>query len=395
MSVSNVVTILGALLLTGLLAWYFFGPKRSRQAQMSEGVQIITVTVKGGYSPDIIEVASGVPVRMLFDRQESGDCTSRVVFPHFKVNQSLPAFETTTVEFLPEEPGEYEFACGMNMIRGRLLVVPGGAAAVDVARDSAMAFGTEPEMMGHLPGSVATSPQDGASSQGISQVAGDVRLGRALDNPVAMDAGSGEEGERKRELADLKRRVILGALLTTPVLFAVMVTDFFGATWMPASLMNPWLQLALISPVMVYTGWPIHRTGWLALGHRTADMNSLITLGTIAAFGFSLVVTAAPGSLPPEAQGVYYEAVGVIITLIMLGRLLETKAKAGTGEAIRTLIGLQPRTARVIRDQVESEVAIDDVALGDVVVVRPGEKLPVDGQVAQGRSSVDESMVTG
>ena len=118
--------------------------------------------------------------------------------------------------------------------------------------------------------------------------------------------------------------------------------------------MNPWLQLALIAPVMFYTGWPIHRTGWLALSHRTADMNSLITLGTFAAFGYSLVVTFLPWLLPDALREVYYEAVGVIITLILLGRLLETKAKAGTGEAIRALIGLQPRTARVVRDGAET-----------------------------------------
>src|SRR5665811_771728 len=146
---------------------------------------------------------------------------------------------------------------------------------------------------------------------------------------------------------------------------------------------------------MFYTGWPIHRTGWLALSHRTADMNSLVTLGTIAAYGYSLVVTLFPGVLPADVQAVYFEAVGVIVTLILLGRLLETKAKAGTGEAIRTLIGLQPRTARVIRAEAEIEVAIEDVALGDIVVVRPGEKLPVDGQVVEGSSPVDESMVTG
>jgi Cu+-exporting ATPase len=146
---------------------------------------------------------------------------------------------------------------------------------------------------------------------------------------------------------------------------------------------------------MFYTGWPIHRSGWLALSHRTADMNSLITLGTIAAFGFSLVVTVAPDVLPPEARGVYYEAVGVIITLILMGRLLESKAKAGTGEAIAALIGLQPRTATVIRDGGELELPIEEVLLGDLVVVRPGEKLPVDGEVAEGTSAVDESMVTG
>ena len=125
MSVIDAAILAGSSVLTGLLAWYFFGPKKSRQAELADGVQIVKVTVKGGYSPDVIQVASGVPVRMLFDRQESGDCSSRVVFPDFKVNQILPAFETTTVDFLPEEPGEYEFACGMGMIHGTLRVVGG------------------------------------------------------------------------------------------------------------------------------------------------------------------------------------------------------------------------------------------------------------------------------
>lgn len=197
------------------------------------------------------------------------------------------------------------------------------------------------------------------------------------------------------EIADLGRRVTAGAILSAPVVFAVMAVEVFGATWIPEVLMNRWFQLAVITPVMFYTGWPIHRTGWLALSHRTADMNSLITLGTIAAFGYSLVVTLVPGVLPENVREVYFEAVGVIITLILLGRLLETKAKAGTGEAIRALIGLQPRTARVIRGGVEVEVPVEDVVVGDTVLVRPGEKLPVDGEVVEGSSAVDESMVTG
>ena len=114
-------------------------------------------------------------------------------------------------------------------------------------------------------------------------------------------------------------------------------------------------------------------------------MNALITIGTIAAYGFSVVVTVAPGLLPAEVREVYFEAVGVIITLILLGRLFETQAKAGTGEAIRTLIGLQPRTARVLRAGAEIDIPIEDVLEGDIVVVRPGEKLPVDGEVVEGR----------
>ncbi|MEV0416319.1 HAD-IC family P-type ATPase [Streptomyces sp. NPDC050448] len=124
-------------------------------------------------------------------------------------------------------------------------------------------------------------------------------------------------------------------------------------------------------------------------------MNSLITLGTSAAYAYSLLVTLAPGLLPENVREVYYEAVGVILTLILLGRLLEARAKAGTGEAIRALLGLQARTARVVRDGAESEVPVEDVVVGDEIVIRPGEKIPVDSEVLTGSSAVDESMVTG
>lgn len=367
------VVILSALVLTGALAWFFFGPRKSSHAQLEDGFQVVRVTVKGGYHPDLLQVRPGSPVRIVFDRQESGDCSSRVVIPDFKVNELLPAHAATAVEFTPMEEGTYSFACGMNMIRGTLRVAGGDRPQPTLApngsqeRDEALGSGHE--------SSAISSPSDPASPAG------------GTDDP--------EAAERAAEIADLSRRVIVGAVLTTPVLFAVMMTEFFAVTWMPETLMNRWVQLALIAPVMLYTGWPIHRTGWLALSHRTADMNSLITLGTVAAFGFSLLVTTAPDLLPEGVREVYYEAVGVIITLILLGRLLETKAKAGTGEAIRTLIGLQPRTARVVRDGLETEVPIDAVVVNDIVVVRPGEKLPVDGQVTEGASSVDESMVTG
>ncbi|WNB86989.1 heavy metal translocating P-type ATPase [Cellulomonas sp. ATA003] len=382
MTAPEILTILGALVLTGFLAWFFFGPKRAHQAEMDEGVQVVRVKVQGGYSPDVVEVARGVPVRMEFDRQEAGDCTSRVVMPDFKVNQVLPAWETTIVEFTPQAAGVFEFACGMNMVRGRVQVLERATTAQSPG-----------------PSPVATvSPAAGGAGP-VPGHNGPDRSGTVLAAPsepaLASDPGDQERRERDAEIADLKRRVTVGSVLTAPVLFAVMLVEFFGAAWMPELLMNHWFQLALITPVMFYTGWPIHRTGWLALSHRTADMNSLITLGTIAAFGYSLLVTLAPGALPDNVQAVYYEAVGVIITLILLGRLLETKAKAGTGEAIRTLIGLQPRTARVVRGGEEMEIPIDDVVTGDTVLVRPGEKLPVDGEVTVGSSAVDESMVTG
>lgn len=366
----EIVIIVAALVLTGFMAWYFFGPKKVRQAVMDEGVQVVKVKVQGGYSPDVIQVTRGVPVRMEFDRQETGDCTSRVVMPAFKVNQVLPAYQTTTVELMPEAIGDFEFACGMNMVRGRLHVTDAEtpASGPGLANEATTPKATD------LARPTQDAPRDATSA--------------------VLQTDEGAE-EHAVEIRDLRRRVVVGAVLTLPVLFAVMARDVFMADWVPSLLLDSWVQLALIAPVMLYTGWPVHRTGWLALSHRAADMNSLITLGTIAAFGYSLVVTFAPGLLPVEVREVYYEAVGVIITLILLGRLLETKAKAGTGEAIRTLIGLQPRTARVARDGAEADIPIEEVVAGDVVVVRPGEKLPVDGEVLEGTSAVDEAMVTG
>ncbi|WP_232486229.1 heavy metal translocating P-type ATPase [Streptomyces fildesensis] len=340
---------------------FFFGPRKARTARLEGGVQHVEVTVRGGYSPDVIRVRQGVPVELVFDRQESGECTNRVVFPDLRVSAGLPAYARTTVRVDPAGAGSFGFACGMNMIHGTMLVEPdGGEGSRDGAED-------------HAPSA----------------------SGAPVGDAAANEAEAAEAAERHAEITDLTRRVAIGAVLTAPVLFAVMAHELFGADWMPGWLLNHWLQLALITPVMFYTGWPIHSTGWLTLRHRSADMNSLIALGTSAAYSYSLLVTLAPSLLPEDVREVYFEAVGVILTLILLGRLLEARAKAGTGEAIRALLGLRARTARVIRDGTEAEVPVEDVLVGDEIVIRPGEKIPVDGDVMSGSSAVDESMVTG
>jgi P-type Cu+ transporter len=375
MGAADVVVMAAAAVLLAGLGWFFFGPRKARAAELSGGVQHIEVTVRGGYSPDVIRVRQGVPLELVFDRQESGDCTSRVVFPDLQMSAALPAFERTTVRLDPAATGSFGFACGMNMIHGTLVVEPGGEPAVaDGQQPAAGTAGTQA-----VPAACACAP---AQTGGTG----------AAD---AAEAEKAQAAERRAEIADLTRRVIVGAALTLPVLFAVMAHDLFKAGWVPGVLLNHWVQLALITPVMFYTGWPIHRTGWLALAHRSADMNSLITLGTMAAYGYSLAVTLAPGLLPADVRGVYFETAGVILTLILLGRLIETRAKAGTGAAIRELLGLQARTARVIRDGAEAEVPVEDVVVGDQVVIRPGEKIPVDAVVLSGSSAVDESMVTG
>ncbi len=368
MSVADVVVLVAAVLSIGGLGWFFFGPRRASAAQLSGGVQRVSVRVAGGYSPDLIRVRQGVPLELVFDRQETGDCTSQVVFADLGVSAALPAYAQTTVRLTPARAGSFGFACGMNMIHGTLVVEPAAEPA---------------------PPDGNRTPADTAAEPGLVAAAG---------QPAGMDAAAVEAAqaaERRGELRDLTRRVLVGAVLTAPVLFAVMAHEVFGAGWVPGLLLNRWLQLALITPVMFYTGWPIHRTGWLTLAHRAADMNALITLGTTAAYGYSLLVTVAAGLLPADVREVYFEAVGVILTLILLGRLFEARAKAGTGEAIRALLGLQARTARVVRDGTEAEIPIEDVVVGDEVLIRPGEKIPVDATVLRGQSAVDESMITG
>ncbi|MBA7516454.1 Potassium-transporting ATPase ATP-binding subunit [subsurface metagenome] len=445
MTAIEVAVTLGGLGAITFLAWFFFGPKRAQAAQVKGNVQEIVVTVKGGYSPDIIRVKKGIPLRLIFNRQEAGECSSRVVFPDFQASKTLPPFTRTTLEFTPDKAGEFGFACGMNMLHGTLIVEEGKEiteAAVTpptetLPREHAQAVGVGPRMpVGKteqvefaLVGGGVTCPTCAVNIEtALNSLPGvdDVRVNFGADRitarydpeqispdkirqiientgykvhirsqPGTQDTEDREAMERVAERKDLTRRLIVGAILSAPVLFAMMTHEFFDPTWLPPILLNHWLQLVLITPVMFYSGWPIHHTGWLTLRHRTADMNTLITIGTIAAYSYSLVVTIAPGALPEALQAVYYEAVGVIITLIMLGRLLEAIAKGGTSEAIRKLIGLQAKTARVVRNEREEDIPIEEVQVGDVVIVRPGEKVPVDGEIIEGRSTLDESMVTG
>jgi P-type Cu+ transporter len=375
MSAADIIVVLAAVAALAGLGWFFFGPRKAKAAELAGGVQRVTVTVRGGYSPEVVRARQGVPLEVVFDRQESGDCTSRVVFPDFQLSAPLPAHQRTTIRLHPAEAGQFSFACGMNMVQGTLVVEPAAAAPA-------------PEASG-----ARLDEQDEVIALGVGATS---RLtpGPADDAEAALDAPDVEAAERRAEIRDLARRVVVGAVLTLPVLCGVMAHEVFGLR-VPGVLLNHWVQLALITPVMFYTGWPIHRTGWLTLAHRSADMNSLITLGTIAAYGYSLVMTLAPGLVPAGVRGVYFETAGVIVTLILLGRLIETRAKAGTGEAIRELLGLQARTARVIRDGTEAEIPVEHVVVGDEAIIRPGEKIPVDAVVLSGSSAVDESMVTG
>src|SRR3990170_400189 len=206
-----------------------------------------------------------------------------------------------------------------------------------------------------------------------------------------------ERAARAREIATLRRKLIVGTVLSLPVLWGSLHHMGLHQIWIPELLKSWYVQLALATPVQFWVGWQFYRGAWAMAKHRTTDMNTLIAVGTSAAFLYSVVATFFPrafraGGLEPE---VYYETAAIIIVLILLGRFLEARAKGQTSEAIRKLMSLQAPTARVIRPDGEVELPVDEVVAGDLIVVRPGEKVPVDGVIQDGRSALDESMLTG
>lgn len=233
------------------------------------------------------------------------------------------------------------------------------------------------------------------------------------DQPGAarQDTGAIEAAARAAEYSGQLHKFVFALVLTLPVAVLGMAGHVSPALERAFSFSGRnWVDLVLTSLVLFGAGREFFTGAWLAARHRAADMNTLVALGTLAAYTYSVVATVAPGWLAgsttgPMAQGshmahgaghdVYFEAAAIIVTLILMGRLLEARARSRTGGAIRALMELQPKTARVERDSVEQDIPISEVRLDDIVLVRPGEKIPVDGVVVAGASSVDESMLTG
>ena len=208
-----------------------------------------------------------------------------------------------------------------------------------------------------------------------------------------------EEGPNP-ELIDMSRRFWVSLALTLPLFVLTMGTELLGLDLLPMRA-SVWVQLALATPVVLWGGWPFFDRFWASLKTGNLNMFTLIGLGVGAAYGYSLAATLAPGLFPESLRTmvgmvpVYFEAAAVITTLVLLGQVLELRARAATGRAIRALLGLAPKTARRVREGEEEDVPLDQVHVGDILRVRPGEKIPVDGIVVEGRSSVDESMITG
>lgn len=218
----------------------------------------------------------------------------------------------------------------------------------------------------------------------------------------AATASSDDQDSERREneARALRRSLLIAALLTLPVFVLEMGSHLIPAMhhWVLGVLgeqRNGYLQFVLTTLVLFGPGLRFFRKGVPALLRGAPDMNSLVSVGTAAAYGYSVVATFIPQVLPQGTANIYFEAAAVIVTLILLGRTLEARAKGRTSQAIKRLVGLQAKTARVERNGATLEIPLDQVTTGDVVFVRPGEKIPVDGQVVEGASYVDESMITG
>ncbi len=201
----------------------------------------------------------------------------------------------------------------------------------------------------------------------------------------------------RRETRTLLRKLFFAGAVGAYMLF-IAISEFSGDwSWLPPFFSNRYLLWALATPVQFWAGWQFYRGAWGALKHKTANMNTLIAVGTSAAYFYSVVAILFPAVFTAGGReaSVYFDTAAIIIALILLGRFLEARAKGQTSEAIKKLIGMQARTARVVRSGEELDIPVEEVVVGDIIVVRPGEKVPVDGVIKEGHSSIDESMVTG
>jgi Cu+-exporting ATPase len=254
-----------------------------------------------------------------------------------------------------------------------------GLRGTEGVLDAAINFGTERAFVTHMPDIKYNDLKKVVESTGYHVI------------DISSEGGADTEREiREKEFHKLQTKLIASAVLTVPVL-ALALTGAFS----PA--LNHFCQFAMALPIVFWAGSQFYRGFWAALKHKTSDMNTLVAVGTAAAFIYSSVATFIPSIFASTGRvaSVYFDTAAVIVTLILLGRLLEARAKGQTSEAIRKLAGLQAKTARVIRDGREIDIDIAQVMVGDTIVVRPGERIPVDGLIVDGNSSVDESMLTG
>ncbi len=312
---------------------------------------------------------------------------------YFCGKSCLERFKASPEKFLPPQPAEVakpqdmqaEYTCPMHP--EILQMGPGSCPKCGMALEPLHPVATVKKTQWTCP----MHPQIVQDKPGSCPI-----CGMALEPmEVSLD-------DENPELVDMTRRFWISTVLSIPLLLAVM-PHLFGidiAQWIPHGVLG-WTQFALATPVVFWGGWPFFQRGWASVIHRSPNMFTLIALGTGVAWLYSVVGVLAPQLFPPSFRNkmggvdLYFEAAAVITTLVLLGQVLELRARSATSSAIRALLDLSPKQARVVRDGKEEDIPLEHVHIGDALRVRSGEKIPVDGIVIGGRSSVDESMITG
>ncbi len=326
------------------------------------------------------------------------------------------ATSRATVEYDPSATGVRQL---VDTVKDVGYGTTGHARADFVVDDSARPSGSAQPLENHLArqkGIVSTDFNLGKMQVRVEYLMGSTdptTIQQAIEDfgyrvrDTTRQDGESEDDARTAEYRDLRRKFWVAAVLSLPVLVMAMSHGRIAALDFPGA---NWIQLLLTTPVVFYSGAQFYRGAWAALRHRAADMNTLIAVGTGAAYLYSTAATIAPrffagtssqDAMPGMNMGsepmipVYFEAAAVIIALILLGRMLESRAKGRTSEAIQRLIKMQAKTARIIRDGRTEEIEVEQVVPGDMIEVRPGEKIPVDGVIRDGASAIDEAMLTG
>ncbi len=267
---------------------------------------------------------------------------------------------------------------------------------------------TVEKALSEVPGVVTANVNLASEKATVEYLAGQVTLsdlrkavqgaGYSIREEAGAEDAAGAEATAaltRRELRTLKAKLVLAG--TIGVYMLLNAVSEISGRWMPAPLSNHYLLWVLATPVQFWAGWQFYRGLWGGLKHRRANMNTLIAVGTSAAYFYSVAAVLFPEFFISGGReaAVYFDTAVIIVALILLGRFLEFRAKGQTSEAIKKLIGMQAKTARVIRDNEERDIPVEEVVAGDIILVRPGEKVPVDGIIREGYSSIDESMVTG
>lgn len=361
-------------------------PSESAGTRMSLQVEGMTCASCVGRVERALKAVSGVQTAAVNLATERADITfTGVADPQAAVHAIESAGYTVREEITELAIEDMTCASCVGRVEKALTRIPG-------VLEASVNLATERARVRHFAGVVTIANLEAAVEQAGYK-------SRRL-SAETMNAGDQDTERRESEARSLRRSFLTAVILTLPVFILEMGSHLIPAMhhWVMGVLgqqTNWYVQFVLATLVLFGPGLRFFQKGVPALLRGAPDMNSLVSVGTVAAYGYSIVATFVPEVLPQGTANVYFEAAAVIVTLILLGRMLEARAKGRTSQAIKRLVGLQAKTARVQRNGDTVEIALDQVTIGDIVLVRPGEKIPVDGEVVEGASYVDESMITG